>query len=382
MAKPNMRLFVAAGIFHPEPGGPATYLYRLLPDLQARGHSVRVLTYGDAPVRGYPYPLRRIPRRARPVRMVAYLRAAWSEMGRADVVYVNSVGMPLIGGRGVPRVIKVVGDPAWERAVNKGWIAPTEDIDVFQHRSYPLRIRLLQAQRAREVRGAQRVIVPSQYLREMVIGWGALPERVQVIYNALESDVAAVTLSPAEARAALGLADGPLLVTAARLVPWKGIDHLIRAVQQVPDVRLLIAGDGPDADRLRALADSSGAAERVTFLGRVPRDRLALIFRAADYNVLYSGYEGLSHVLLESLLAGTPVIASAKGGNPEVVRHGDNGLLVPYPDADALAAALRAAFAGETRARLAAHSADGLERFTWGALVDATIGVLESVCTS
>ncbi len=130
-------------------------------------------------------------------------------------------------------------------------------------------------------------------------------------------------------------------MTAARLVPWKGIDHLIRVVQQVPDVRLLIAGDGPDADRLHALADGSGAAARVTFLGRVPRDRLALLFRAADYSVLYSGYEGLSHVLLESLLAGTPVIASAKGGNPEVVRHGENGLLVPYPDPDALAAALR-----------------------------------------
>ncbi len=195
-----MRLFVAAGIFHPEPGGPATYLYRLLPELQARGHTVRVLTYGDAPVSGYPYPLRRIPRRARPVRMLAYLGAAWAELRRADLVYVNSVGMPLLGGRGVPRVIKVVGDPAWERAVNKGWIPPTEDIDAFQQRPYPLRIRLIQVQRAREVRSAQRVIVPSQYLRDMVIGWGALPERVQVIYNAVESDEAALAASPAEAR--------------------------------------------------------------------------------------------------------------------------------------------------------------------------------------
>jgi glycosyltransferase involved in cell wall biosynthesis len=56
---------------------------------------------------------------------------------------------------------------------------------------------------------------------------------------------------------------------------------------------------------------------------------MALYFRSADYTVLYSGYEGLSHTLLESLLAGTPVIASNKGGNPEVVRHGENGLLVP-----------------------------------------------------
>ena len=70
-------------------------------------------------------------------------------------------------------------------------------------------------------------------------------------------------------------------------------------------------------------------AARVTFLGRVPRETLAIYFRAADYTVLYSGYEGLPHVLLESLQVGTPVIASEKGGNPEVVRHDHNGLTFP-----------------------------------------------------
>src|SRR5688572_8460814 len=56
-------LFIAAGIFHPEPGGPATYLHELLPALQQRDWSVRVLTYGDDPAATYPYPLTRIPRR-------------------------------------------------------------------------------------------------------------------------------------------------------------------------------------------------------------------------------------------------------------------------------------------------------------------------------
>ncbi|GIV81029.1 MAG: hypothetical protein KatS3mg051_0383 [Anaerolineae bacterium] len=180
-----MRIFVASGIFHPEPGGPATYLHRLLPDVQARGHAVRVLTFGDGPTDGYPYPLRRIPRRALPLRWADYARAAWEEMRRADLVFVNSLGLPLVGGGTIPRVLKVVGDLAWERAINKGWIAPNEDVDAFQRGRYPWRVRLLQAQRAREVRRADRVIVPSRYLRDMVVGWGASPERVHVIYNAL-----------------------------------------------------------------------------------------------------------------------------------------------------------------------------------------------------
>jgi glycosyltransferase involved in cell wall biosynthesis len=377
-----MRIFVASGISHPESGGPATYLYRLLPEIVARGHHVRVLTFGDAPTADYPYALARIPRRALPVRWARYARAAWPEIGRADLVFINSLGLPMIGAGRKPRVLKVVGDLAWERAVNKGWIQPTEDIDTFQHRRYDWRVRLIQVQRAREVRQMDRIIVPSRYLRDMVIGWGAPSERVQVIYNALAPDAVVSTTSPADARTRLQLADGPLLLTAARLVPWKGIDHLIRAIRRVPDVRLLVAGEGPDETRLRALVAAEQVADRVTFLGQVPRERLALIFRAVDYTVLYSGYEGLSHTLLESLLAGTPVIASDKGGNPEVVRHDENGLLVPYVDQEALTETIRAALSGDKRARLAARTAEGLDRFEWDTMVNTTIGLLESLCTS
>lgn len=377
-----MRIFVASGIFHPESGGPATYLYCLLPELLARGHYVRVLTFGDAPTDGYPYPLTRVPRRALPVRWLNYAQAAWSEVRQADLIFINSLGLPLIGAGRKPRVLKVVGDLAWERAVNKGWISPTEDIDLFQRRRYDPRVRLIQVQRAREVQRMDRIIVPSRYLREMVIGWGAAPERVQVIYNALPPDAQAITISPAEARAQLRLAAGPLLLAVARLVPWKGIDHVIQALKALPEVRLLIAGEGPDEARLRALCETARVTDRVAFLGRVPREKMSLYFRAADYTVLYSGYEGLSHTLLESLLAGTPVIASDKGGNPEVVRHNENGLLVTYVNQEALIETICAAFSGETRARLAAHTSTGLERFAWQTLVNTTIQLLESLCAS
>ena len=374
-----MRLFVATGIFHPEPGGPATYLFRLLPALQARGHDVRLLTFGDAPAEGYPYPVTRIPRRALPVRFADYARVARPLAEWSDLVFANSLGLPLIGLPRRPRALKVVGDLAWERAINRGWIPPTEDIDAFQVRRYDRRVMLLKRQRAREVRCADAVIVPSEYLRRMVVGWGAPPEWVHVIYNALAPDAAASTRSQDEARAALGLPPGPLLLTVARLTAWKGVDALLRALARVPDVRLLIAGDGPEEARLCALASTLGLGERARFLGRVDRAALADYFRAADYTALYSGYEGLPHVLLESLLSGTPVIASDKGGNPEIVRHDENGLLVPYGDEDALTAALEAAFSGETRARLAAGTGAGLERFGWAAMVERTAALLEGI---
>jgi glycosyltransferase involved in cell wall biosynthesis len=105
--------------------------------------------------------------------------------------------------------------------------------------------------------------------------------------------------------------------------------------------------------------------------------------RAADYLAIYSGYEGLSHTILEALYAGTPVIASDRGGNPEIVRDGVNGLLVKHPDLDALVAGLCRAFEGDFQPRLAANTRYGLERFAWPALVDQTTQVLTEVarCT-
>jgi glycosyltransferase involved in cell wall biosynthesis len=373
-----MRIFVASGIFHPDSGGPATYLYRLLPELQARGHQVRALAYGNASTSGYPYPLQRIPFGGPPFARWAkfwwaYRRgAAW-----ADLVYVNTLGLPRSGDRRAARVMKVVGDYAWERCVTRGWLPPDEDVDAFQTRRYAPHVEWYKSSRARAVQAMDRVIVPSQYLRQMVIGWGARPERVQVIYNALDEAPAAAALTRAEARAQLGWQqDGRYLLTAARLTAWKGVDHLIDALAQTPGVRLVVAGDGPELDALKARAVDRQVAERVAFLGKVPHERMSVLMRAADYLTLYSGYEGLSHTLLEALYAGTPVIASARGGNPEVVQDGVNGLLVAHPDLGALVGALRRAFEGDMQTRLASGTAAGLDRFDWARLVDQTEAAL------
>lgn len=374
-----MRLLVASGIFHPEAGGPATYLYELLPVLQQRGWDIQAIAYGNAPVANYPYPLTRIPRQTLPVRVLKYAQMAWPLLREADLVYLHTLGLPLIGGD-APRVLKIVGDQAWERAIRQGWISATTDIDDFQTGDYGLRTRLQTAVRSREVRGVDQVIVPSQYLKRMVMGWGVPEARIKVIYNALPPDAQVSAFTQAEARLRLGLGDKPIILTAARLNPWKGVDHLIAALARVPEARLLVAGDGPMRAALEQQAQA--VAGRVHFLGQVPHEQMALYMKAADYFALYSGYEGLSHVLLESLLAGTPVIASDKGGNPEVVMHGVNGLLVPYVNRDALAEALREVLKPGQREALASQAQVGMERFDFGRMVDATDAALRSIVKS
>lgn len=373
-----MRILIASGIFHPESGGPATYLYHLIPALQARGHQITALTFGDSSVNGYPYPLTRIPRNNYLLRQFNYHQAAARLWAAHELAYIHTLGLPL--PRSIkPRIAKIVGDVAWERAVNKGWVAATTDVDTFQSKRYAPQVEIDKARRAREARELDHIIVPSEYLKRMVLGWGVDPARVSVIYNAMEGTAPIERVSQAEARARLNLPDAPTLFTAARLTAWKGIDHTLYALASLPEIRFIIAGDGPMRADLEALSARLGLFGRVTFLDRIPREQLPLYFQAADYKVLYSGYEGLSHVLLESLMAGTPIIASNKGGNPEVVRHDVNGLLVPYIDVAALTDTIKYAFEDGTRTRLAAQSANGLERFTFDHMVDQTETVLQRV---
>lgn len=378
-------LFIATGIFHPESGGPATYLREILPALMDRGWDVRVLTFADHQHSDlkYPYPVTRVLRHALPSRLINYGSAARGFMQWADVAYLHSQGLPVFNNapRMIPRVMKVVGDGAWERAVRKGWISPREDIDDFQTRSHDhLIVSANKTQRAQDVRRMQAIIVPSEYLARMVAGWGVDERRIYVIYNAVPP-APDLDMTQAEAKRTLNLPDAPILLFVGRLTPWKGVDHLIAAVSRanVPDLRLVVAGDGDQRAELEQLAHVRRITDRVTFLGNVPRERVAQYMRAADYLALYSGYEGLSHTILEALRAGTPVIASDKGGNPEVVRGGENGLLVPYVNIDALIAALETAYTPGVRDKLAANTGQGLERFDFDRMVAQTDALLREV---
>jgi len=363
------RLFVATGIFHPESGGPATYLHQVLPVLQNKGWDVQLLTYGEGDTASYPYPVQRVGRVALPAR---YARYAWHSLNarHADLVYFHTTDLPIIP-HNAPRVMKVVGDPAWERCIRKGWIAPDTDIDRFQ--ASPSQGVVAQQKRSRNAQVGEMdgIIVPSDYLKQMVMGWGVPEERITVIYNALPP-ITGERLTQAEARQRLNLdPNAPIIVTAARLTAWKGVDHLMTALQGLPNVQLMIAGDGDDVHRLKTIA-SKTIQQRAHFLGQLDRQTLYHYMQAADYFALYSGYEGLSHTLLESLRVGTPLIASAKGGNLEVVREDVNGFLVPHVDVDALRDTLIRALDSATRQRLSENTALGMERFTFDHMTEQT----------
>ncbi len=147
-------------------------------------------------------------------------------------------------------------------------------------------------------------------------------------------------LAPALDRTTLDTpADAKILLALSRLHPKKGLDVLLRALAQLPDCYLWLAGDGPLLPELRRLAAQLGVRDRVRFLGW-RRDRGALL-RAADICVLPSRYEPFGTVMLEAWAAHVPLVAAAAAGPAAFVRHEENGMLVPVDDAAALTQALR-----------------------------------------
>lgn len=176
--------------------------------------------------------------------------------------------------------------------------------------------------------------------------------------------------------------DAPLLLGMGRLHTSKAHDVTLRALQQLPDAYLWIAGDGPDEAILKSQAADLGVADRVRFLGW--RDDAPALYRTADLVLFPSRFEPLGNVVIQSWAHGVPVIAAKSAGPGALIRDGEDGFLIEIDDAEALAAKTKVLLADkELSAKFATNGARRVEtEFSeasvvaqWRALFDAMGGL-------
>ncbi len=172
------------------------------------------------------------------------------------------------------------------------------------------------------------------------------PDKIHYLPNFVEDFAEAEPASRAE----LGVPEGaPMMLGLGRLHAVKGFDTLIRAAALLPDVYCVIAGEGPERKRLESLIAELRVHERVKLLGW--RGDSGALLKAADIFVSSSRHEPLGNMVLEAFAAQTPVLAAKAEGPAEVIRNGEDGVLVPVDDVAALATGARAML-GDVRLRV------------------------------
>lgn len=303
-----MHVLITTGLYPPEIGGPATYTALVERELPKHNVKVSVLPFSRS--RHYPKGLR-------------HLHFFWLVLrsaGQANVLYAQdtvSVGLPtLLASRllGKRFIIRVPGDYAWEQSTQRYGVEDT--IDDFQTKRYSLSVEILRALQRYVVNGASVVITPSNYFTALVRGWVKKPERAMTIYNGIDLSLSLP---------AVNKEDTFTILSAGRMVPWKGFDTLISLLVKRPEARLVLIGDGPERTTLEAMAEELGVRERVVFTGVISRDELFSWLARAHLFILNSRFESFSFQVVEAMFAGIPVAVSRVGSLPELVTDGVSG---------------------------------------------------------
>lgn len=322
-----MKILIATGIYPPQIGGPATYSKLLFDELPKHGFNVSVCNFGD--VLRYPKILRHF----------MYFCRLLEASRNVDVVYAQdpvSVGFPALLAaqvRAKKFILKIVGDYAWEQSTQRFGV--TDRLDDFSTTSarYSFRVKVLKKIQKYVADCADNIVTPSKYLKKIISNWGVCPEKITVIYNGF--DFSGLASAKSALRHKLNLT-GTVIISAGRLVPWKGFSVLIDAVAEVKkeihDAILYIAGEGPLRAELEKKAKDVGLQESVVFLGKVQQALLFEYMKASDVFVLNTDYEGFSHQLLETMALGTPIITTKVGGNVELIEDEKTGLFTDYND--------------------------------------------------
>jgi glycosyltransferase involved in cell wall biosynthesis len=372
-------------------GGAEHGAFELACRLTARGHAVSVVTpqlRADSPLHEtmdgvdvHRYPVTPIGSRQRTAAIVAasvrHLGRLWRQL-TPDVVNQHYLLPTGIAGQwwatrlGIPTVTTLIG------------------LDVYDPDYRPAAV--WRALMRRAIRRTQAVTCISSFVRDVV--QRQYPPAPTVPCDVVPYGVDVKRFHPHDAagevrrRHGIGPND-TLILTVQRLWARKGVttflDAAARVAREVPGVRFVIVGDGPERAMLERHAAAAGVAPHVAFVGRKDNHtELPAYYAAADVFAFHTLHEGMGIVLLEALASGCPVVTTAAGGTVDIVRDGDTGLLVPPGDASAFAAAVvRVLRDGGLRAALRARARRTAEtEFDWDVVAGRYLDVFEAARAS
>ena len=323
-----MKVLVTVGIFPPDIGGPATFVPKIANYFQNElNYEIDILTLSDSKNLDIEdkFFVKRIDRNL-PI-IYRWLKTIFTvyKLGKnKDLIFVNGLGTETtIANIFLKKKIirKIVGDPVWERAYNKGKIS--ENFDEFQSKKYGVSISLQKKVRNYSIKKSDVVITPSQHLKNFILNLG--------FYNKIETINNGITIP--EESAQIFTNDQTNITIVSRLVTHKNIEKIIAAISDLNNslIKLNIIGDGPELNQLQSIALKSDYKENIIFHGKLQRDDINNIFLNSDIYVQASNYEGLPHSLLEAMSYGIPVLCTPVGECKELLGNEDRGYELELP---------------------------------------------------
>ena len=323
-----MKVLVTVGIFPPDIGGPATFVPKIVNYFQNElNYEIEILTLSDSKNLDIKdrFFVKRIDRNL-PI-IYRWLKTIFTiyKLGKnKDLIFVNGLGTEsTIANIFLKKKIirKIVGDPVWERAYNKGKIS--ENFDEFQSKKYGVSISLQKKVRNFSIKNSDVVITPSQHLKNFILNLG-FKNKIETINNG-------ITIP--EESAQIFTNDQTNITIVSRLVTHKNIEKIIAAISDLNNslIKLNIIGDGPELNQLQSIASRSKNKENVIFHGKLDRDDINSIFLKSDIYVQASNYEGLPHSLLEAMSYGIPVLCTPVGECKELLGNEDRGYELDLP---------------------------------------------------
>ena len=389
-----MKIVIASGIYPPDIGGPATYSQIIAREFSKKGIDVSVICYSDHSTR---LPARqatlgasdkdenfKIVKILRKNKLFRYWSYFWNLLKLArdcDVIYAQgplSAGLPAMWVSKILKkrfVLKIVGDYAWEQYHNqettptlrlrRRYGAPTASvggtkpkldlIEKFQNKKYDWKTELRRKIQKMVCRNADKIIVPSEFLKKIVKGWRISEDKIAVIYNAF---IGVENVGRPTSSHYGNFRTSDVIISAGRPEPWKGFEALNEIMPDLqkenPNFKLIIAT-------------------------KMPHHELMEHFKASMVFVLNSAYEGFSHLLLEAMACGLPVITTNVCGNPEIIQDEYNGLLVEYNNKEQIKNAILRLWKDENlRKKFIENGKRTLEKFKLEIMIEKTLNNLKS----
>jgi len=330
-----MKILITTGIYPPEIGGPATYTVLLEHEMPKHGIEVSAL------------PFRVVRHLPRWVRHFVFFYKVLILGRKVDLLYTQdpvSVGFPTMLAAKIlnkPFLIRVAGDYAWEQAAQRFGVMDT--IDQFQNKKYGFQTELMRMIQKITTKMADKVITPSKYFRNLVAAWNPKKENVITIYNGINFSDFKENKNNFEPKT---------IISSGRLVPWKGFDILIEMMRDLPEWKLTITGDGPDRARLEKIIKENNLQERVFLLGDVKRIEMIKKIQESEIFILNTSFESFSFVIVEAMIALTPVISTNIGNINEIVDDGEDGLLVEPNNTEQIKEAIKKLENSEFRSKI------------------------------